>query len=75
MVVTPRIQWEGLSLTPRLIAVQATGSVALNGFNRFPSRRKETVKTVSRGRAAWLTAMNRGVNENRPDEQPLTAYA
>jgi len=54
-----------LSLTPRLIAVELTGSVALNGFNRFPSRGEETVKTVSGGRAAWLTAMNRGVNENR----------
>jgi hypothetical protein len=63
MLITSPAWWKTLSLTPRFIAVEASKPAVGNGFNRFPSRDKETVKTVSDSQAVWITAMNRGVNE------------
>src|SRR5438128_2710571 len=51
-----------LHINPAIHRGDTNGLEAPNGFNRFPSRDKETVKTVSNSPAAWITAMNREVN-------------
>src|SRR5436853_1383373 len=55
-------EWR-FSLTLRFIAVKATGPAIHNGFNRFSSSSKETVKTVAAIQRSGCTAIHRGVNE------------
>jgi len=61
--VTPQAWREALSLTPRFIVVEANKPAVRNGFNRFPSPDKQTVKTVRWMPSLAFTAMSRGVNE------------